>query len=126
MIIAASLLMIEGRAAGEKRPCGLLERKGPQQILAYLQGERAALDSACIVYAIDSLGQRRYAPAADTLTSYLDFRRPGTENKDREIIVVRIPWLGDKYPAATALFEIGKAVVPSLVRAIGDGDRSAE
>jgi hypothetical protein len=60
--------------------------------------------------------------AAYVLATYLDFRMPDMQDKDREQRqhMDRIPWLGEKYPAADALFEIGKPASPILVRVVGE------
>jgi len=120
LAITMAALAIVNCARAQSSLCPEQQGMKPEQLLKSLEGDRATLKSRCIVNAINQLGEKRYAPAADTLTTYLDFRMPGTENKGHEIFIVRIPALGDKYPAATALFEIGKAASPSLVRAIAD------
>jgi hypothetical protein len=63
---------------------------------------------------------------ANCAITYLDFQAPGSENIGKGIIQPkdRIPWLGDKYPAATALFQIGTQSTASLVRAIGSAASS--
>ena len=125
------LLIIAKCAAAATLPCTQLQGAKPKQELAYLQRDRSRLDPACIVYAIEQLGLHYhtvpYRPsagaeaAAGVLVMYLDFQAPGTENIGKRMIQAkdRIPWLGDKYPAATALFQIGIQSTPSLVRAIG-------
>src|SRR5690242_9727827 len=101
-------------------PCHELREAKTQRLLAYLEASRGDLNPACVVHAIKQLGTQRYAPAAYVLATYLDFRMPGTEDGKQKPHMERIPWLGEKYPAADALFEIGKPASSSLVRVIGE------
>ena len=120
LTIATTVILVYAGSATP--PCRELSGAKAQQALAYLETSRQELNSACIVHAIRQLGNQHYTPAAYVLATYLDFRMPGTENKDSEhkLHIERIPWLGEKYPAADALFEIGKPASPSLVRVIGE------
>jgi hypothetical protein len=118
-------LAIGGSALAATPPCPELQTAKPQDRLAYLRGDRAMLMPPCIVFAITQLGIERYAVATDTLAEYLDFRMPGTEEHEHGVAAInRIPWIGDKYPAAAALFEIGKPASPSLVRVVGNAASS--
>jgi hypothetical protein len=75
-----------------------------------------------IVSAIKQLGHKPYAAASETLAAYLDFRMPGAENQDQGgTVISRLPWVGDKYPAANALYEIGVRASASLIQVIVDG-----
>src|SRR3981081_3713197 len=104
-------------AVSANLPCMQLQGAKPRQQLAYLKADRAKLDPPCIVYAIEQLGLHYhvlpYRPssevqgAAAILATYLDFQSPGTEKIGKRVSGSRIYWLGEKYPAATALFEIG-------------------
>jgi hypothetical protein len=106
-------------------PCTDLLQTEAKQKLEYLRGDRSMLNPGCVVYAIQQLGAERYTAAADVLATYLDFQAPGTEKVGAPGTVYRrIPSLGDKYPAATALFEIGKPATPSLVRVIANSASS--
>lgn len=128
-------LIVAKCALAATSPCSQLQGARPKQELAYLQRDRAKLEPACIVYAIEQLGLRYHSipgqhsagaeAAADTLVTYLDFQAPGTENIGKGIVAFsRTHWIAEKYPAASSLVEIGKPSTPSLVRAIGSGVRS--
>lgn len=121
---AAGCLVAATCVAATTPPCPELQGKKPANLLAYLDRDRAALSPDCIVYAIRELGAQQYVAAVNTLAMYLDFRMPGTEKKVHDVTIVRIPTLGDKYPAVVALFEIGKPALPSLVHMIGHGATS--
>jgi hypothetical protein len=66
------------------------------------------------------LGASRHVAAAPVLASYLDFERPGFQRREGAVAVVRIPWVGDQFPAAEALFLLGKPASESLVGVIAD------
>src|SRR5690242_19555155 len=88
--------------------CQGLQQSTNKQKLDYLRGDRSALDPACVMYAIQQLGIEHNAASADVLATYLDFEGPKKGSPDDVVAIVRLPWLGDKYPAADSLFEIGK------------------
>lgn len=104
-------------------PCQRLEGSTPGQQVRYLQGDRSGLQSECIVLAIGLLRQEAYIPAADVLTTYLDFRV--VKQKPRNLDFDRLPWM-EEYPAAHALFAIGPPATDSLVRAIANAADSSD
>jgi hypothetical protein len=63
-----------GPLCGSEPSCPTVETMKPEQQLNYLRGERASLPRECIEVAIKRLGEARYAPAADVLAAYLDFK----------------------------------------------------
>src|SRR5260221_4768326 len=114
-------------------PCTELQGAKAKQELAYLQRDRAKLEPACIVYAIEQLGLQYHAipgqhsagaeAAAATLVIYLDFQAPATENIRKVIVPLpRTHCSAVKYPAANSLVEIGKPSTLSLVHTIGSAD----
>jgi hypothetical protein len=113
-----------GSSRGSKPVCPAVESMKPEQQLNYLRGDHNSLPPECVEVAIRKLGDASYAPATDVLTSYLDFKVPGT-NPPGQDIVLGVQWpTGDKYPAALALFFIRLPAADSLVRAIGDASSS--
>jgi hypothetical protein len=104
--------------------CETLQGSGPVKLLEYLRGERSALNQECVLFAIADLGMKRYAPASATLVKYLDYKLPQEPSKTGPVVVKRIWWIGADYPAAAALFKIGKPSSPALVEAVGDPDNS--
>lgn len=113
-----------GLVYGSEPSCPTVETMKPEQQLNYLRGDHASLPRECIEVAIKRLGEARYAPAADVLTTYLDFKVPGT-NPPGQNYFVSVQWpLGDQCPAALALFRITLPAADSLVRVIGDASSS--
>jgi hypothetical protein len=105
--------------------CASLENKDSQTRLKFLQGEKARLDGNCVLYAIDRLRIAQYAPGAATLIRYLDYPYPPPPSRgdpDNPVSVGNFNWTN--YPAANALADIGKAVVPQLVDLIADAATS--
>lgn len=95
--------------------CAELEGMKPQAQLEYLQQDRSALSADCIAYATFQLGFGRHTEATKTLVAYLDYRSPDDLKGARQMVVGRN---ADPYPAATALFMIGKPAVPDLIEAV--------
>jgi hypothetical protein len=113
-----------GPVRGSEPVCPAVESMKPEQQLNYPRGDRNVLPRECVEVAIRKLGEASYAPATDVLTSYLDFKVPGTNPPDAAV-VFNVQWpTGDKYPAALALFFIRLPASDSLVRAIGDASSS--
>ena len=119
-----AFLFVEPSLCFSEASCRELKHTTPERMVEYLQQSTGALSQTCVAYAIDELGSRKHVAAAEILTKYLDFPRPGTELNGRTNVIVRIPWLGDYYPAVDALFEIGRPAIPSLIRVLGAGGTS--
>jgi len=117
-----ALIAILGRAVGAQNNCFALKAVNSELQLEYLQGERTSLAAECVLYAIDHLGYRGYVPAIPTLIKFLDYPDKSTNRGTTDSH--RPKWAGSLYPAAEALFEIGKAAVPPLVAAISSSSSS--
>jgi len=104
--------------AADSRSCAELEGAAPQGHVEYLLRDRSALTPACVAYAADQIGLRKYGPAAKTLVKLLDYRLPDDPATARFAGISRIPTLGRIYPVTDALCEIGKAAVPALLDAV--------
>ena len=102
-------------------PCKVLEGSTPDNLSQYLDGERQSLASACVVYAIKSLGRRGYTPAPAVISRYLDYEDPHYEVRKQITVRTRPLASTDKYPAINALLNIGEDALPSLVSAIRAG-----
>jgi len=107
---------LAGAAQAEKR-CGeeitrplleVLHQKDPQQS-----------DPVGVRTAILKLGRMRCADAIDDLIGLLTFRFPFP--KENEMAMNR-PFTGSRYPATSALTEIGKPALPALVKVIETND----
>jgi len=114
--LTAGLLWLLAAAPGECQlfTCPKLDGAKPNKLVAYLQGDRASLPQDCVLFAIERLGFAGYTPAIPILITYLDYPRPQDPG----------PWhshaqsAGYLYPAASALFGMGKAAAPALLCAI--------
>lgn len=91
--------------------CSKMLNATPQDSLAYLKGDRSTLDSDCIEVTLRNLGNARYLPAIPILIQYLDFRKNGLGGDGAKP-------LGDAYPAATALDQIGQLTIPDVKAAV--------
>ena len=100
--------------------CPKLASANSAALVDYLQNDRSALEPPCIEFAIARLGERAYVPAADVLTSYLDFKIPIPNPSHYSH---GIQWMPE-YPAARALSSIGLSATASLIKAIGSGASS--
>ncbi len=116
------VLMLTGSVfstGAQELPCTGLIGATAAGNLEYLQRDRALTDPICTAFAIRELGRERYLPAVPALVKALDFKAPETlPQPARPIRPGPITWVGSVYPAANALFQIGKAVVPALLDAI--------
>lgn len=123
---AALLALAAVRLAAGPQPrskaadCAELDAATPQQLVEYLRGDRPSLRQACVVYAINKLGVEGYAPATGVLVTYLDYRGPDDPQRVRTGVVLHAWW--PIYPAADALFLIGKPAIPDLIGAIAGSD----
>lgn len=120
ILIASTWLALAASQAMADSSCSQLDGAKPERLVEYLQADRLALAPDCVLEAILQLGLRRHAAAAPVLARYLDFQRPGFQKKEKAIFVVRIPWVGDQFPAADALYLLGKSATQSLIGAIAE------
>jgi hypothetical protein len=95
--------------------CLSLEGKDAAAHLEYLRGDRSKLEAACIAAAMEYVSAKHYSPAAPVLIQYLDYHEPGNPGRSgkRAIIVYA-------YPAVSALWSLGKPIVPLLAAAVAD------
>lgn len=112
---------------GELYPMGYQRADSEvDHLIAVLRNdELRASDPTQVVKAIERLGQMRCTAAIDDLIKYMTFKRtypwekvPGTEMVNE---IHPITPLG-RYPALGALFSIGKASLPSLVKVIEENE----
>jgi hypothetical protein len=86
------------------------------QAREYLQHDRKGLEPVCVLYAIGLLGSGGSEPEAETLVKYLDVPPFVDDNAGVPRAVTGKLLL---FPAVSALLDIGKRAVPSIVGAIG-------
>jgi hypothetical protein len=84
-----------------------------QELATFLQqNESAVNDDPCVIAALDMLGQERATAYIPELIKFLEFRRKfyweGTGFNMHPVTEI------DHYPAAMALFQIGKPALPAL------------
>jgi hypothetical protein len=97
--------------------CKALEQSTSAELVSFLEGDRAGLQTECINFAITSLGDRYYGPATDVLISYLDFKVVWPKGVPYELD--HLVWKPE-YPAAQALLNIGVPATGNLIRAVGN------
>jgi hypothetical protein len=122
-LLAACL--IAGSMCAADPSCVELRQLPMDRQVSYLEQSRQDLTGDCIQFAISELERSAYAPGAAILTSYLDFRVASANviRGEHQVVINHLPWL-DEYPAAHALFAIGRAATDSLVGAIASDNAS--
>ena len=118
-----ALCLLVGRLSSAPPSCPELDHADLAQRVDYLKQTRQNLKNECIESAIAKIEENAYTPAAGVLTSYLDFKVP-LEQGTGQMMINHLPWM-DEYPAARALYAIGKPATEDLVRAIADERRPA-
>ena len=119
--LSALLLLAPTQSIGADEGCLTLKGKDAAAHLEYLRGDRSKLVGQCIVTAIGYVGGKRYAQGSAVLIQYLDYQDPAS--LFRRDIGASILYA---YPAVSALYNIGKPVVPELITTIADaGTRRA-
>jgi len=121
-VLAAAMSLGTAFASPGQFPCAEFDGAKAQQLLEYLQRDRSALRPECAVLALQGLNH--YVPAVKTLIKYLDYAIPGDAMKAPVGVIMRLPWLGEKFPAFASLYEIGRPASNDLVAAIAQ-DRTS-
>jgi hypothetical protein len=120
LTVVLSCIAFPCPASAAEPPCAALKDASRSELAAYLKGERASLDTACILYAIRELGKEPDATAAAALAGVLDFAEPGYKESHPWIEGRAMPDIFGEYPAFHILEKIGPAAAPELIRVIGD------
>ncbi len=71
-----------------------------------------------VVSAIQRLGEMRAVEAVDDLVELLTFARRFPWERDDAIIEIQPITEGNRYPATSALFQIGRPALPALVKVV--------
>ena len=109
VLIGGMFLVGDVRVAAQQ--CVPLSKYTSDELVSYLDGSVPNQENVdCITFAIKMLGKQRYEPAIPVLAKLLDFRRRRTVEEEGN--------LHTSYPATSALEEIGKASLPSVLAAI--------
>jgi len=113
VISLPTLLFLLAAVSLPAQECNRLRHASSGELVSCLDGTVSNPENAaCITFAIQTLGEEHYEPAIPVLTKLLDFRRPRTPEESGVITMHSF------YPAMIALEEIGRASLPSLLRAI--------
>ena len=107
-------------ASGAGFDCPQLDGASIQAHVEYLRGERATLNDACILKALEKLATPRYGPSIKVLVEYLDYQVPDPPTNKEASMQHTMPWLGTRYTAAKGLLAMGRATIPALVDVIGE------
>ncbi len=99
--------------AAQDSSCVGLAKQGINASRAFLEEQNTTRRSPCITVLIDRLGQARDVEAVGVLVGYLNYLDPATAASPGGGADVR-----PRYPAVTALFEIGKAASQEVLVAI--------
>jgi HEAT repeat protein len=111
-----------GQAQPAEPSCAELDGAKAEKLLEYLQGDRASLSEDCVYTATTKLGVAGYTPAIKTLVALLDYRTHGDPERARTGGVRQPGW--PIYPAANALFLIGKPAEPEILKVLAKSDTS--
>jgi hypothetical protein len=114
-----ALLMATGSAVA--KDCPSIRATTPELVRYLTDHETRREDAACISDTILYLEAKRDPEAAPVLSQYLDFARPITPGEKEGIN----PFGRARYPAVTALADIGKPALPSLIKVIRNNDSNS-
>lgn len=99
--------------------CDNLEHAASSDLVEFLNGVVPDEKNArCVTWAIHRLGNEHYEPAISTLVKLLDFRRPLNE-EEKMGVFLRPSLVGEMFPAAESLEQIGESAQAEVLRAIG-------
>jgi hypothetical protein len=105
--------------------CNGLELAASPYLVEFLSGVVPDEKNArCVTWAIHRLGNERYAPAVAALVKLLDFHRPPTEDEKLGVFL-RPSLIGEMFPAAESLEQIGASAQAEVLHAIGSDSVSA-
>lgn len=123
---------IENKSIVEQNHKDLQNSDEIQKLIEILKnGEIKEKSSQLIIEAIQKLGNIKARNAIPELIEYLDFERKfeSTQKQDPNLKIDPLEvthWqdrpLSGRYPAISALFQIGKPALPSLVKVIKEND----
>jgi hypothetical protein len=102
-----------------------LEHADSSDLVMFLNGVFLDEKNArCVTWAIHRLGNERYEPAISALVKLLDFHRPPTED-EKLGVHLRPQLVGEMFPAAESLEQIGEGSKAEVLRTIGSDSVSA-
>jgi hypothetical protein len=102
--------------------CEILRDAHAKRMIDYLtETSRSEGEAPCIGFAIRRLGDAHARAAIPILIDYLDYKRPLDEG-EKNGFYLHAPIVPEMYPAASALFAIGKPSVPYLLEVVEAAD----
>src|SRR5262249_53107036 len=123
-VMAVASLLFSAEARGEEpditqNSCDGLRNAVPADLVQFLNGVTPDdKNGDFVAWGVKRLGRRGYEAAVVNLVKLLDFRRPPTP-LEKQGVFLRPLGIWELYPATDALCEIGKKVLPEVLRAIG-------
>ena len=124
LIVFVVLILARLTVLADDEQCRKLEESTPEALLVFLQTSVPGVDHPnCIAFALRALGNRRYAPATEVLSKYLDFRRPKTD-EEKNGLYIRPQGIEQTYPATYALVMIGRDALSSVLATIKSSSSS--
>lgn len=114
------LLLMTATCVGSRAqdaPCATLKTKDTNILRGFLEEQQSARQSPCLSSVIEQLGQLHDVEAIHLLVGYLDYMDPKTAPLANGGATVR-----PRYPAVSALFQIGKPTTVELLSAIQAGE----
>lgn len=123
LIIFFALTLFVSTAVADDDHCEKRRDSAPEDLRMFLQAAASRRDPNCLTYALRMLGDKRYAPAAEVISSFLDFRRPKT-NEEKSGLYIRTQGLEELFPAAYALDMIGENALPVILTVIKSSSSS--
>ena len=122
-MVLALCFVVALNVCARAQTCLHLQTASPDQLLSYLGASHSTIaDGDCVAFAINTLGEQKYAPAIPVLIQYLDFNWPrGMWQKQRHFAETPNPSDIHVFPAATALEKMGNKALPALLAVMKSG-----
>jgi len=118
--ICVATLSVLLATAAEAPKCERFQALTPEEKTGVLASNDRR-DEECTAFLILSLGDEVYLPASSAIVNYLDFEWP--KQRSRRSTVFRQPWLGDRFPAVSALFAFDQSAVPAITEFLAGANR---
>jgi hypothetical protein len=113
-LVLMTAICVGSRA--QESSCAMLKTKDTQILRGFLEEQQSLRQSPCLTVVIKQLGQLRDVESIHLLVGYLDYLEPKTGLLPNGGATVR-----PRYPAVSALFQIGKPATLELLSAIQAG-----
>lgn len=120
-LLALALLISVGQILAQHKQQSTSEDQESMQLLTILRDKQIQeREPERVAKVIERLGEIKSVEAIDDLVQHLTFSRNIQQEKIGDVVVgERFITLFGRYPAAGALFQIGKPALPALIKVIG-------